>query len=68
MREFDASLQRLGKLLYTFFAEEKVESHYEREALVRVAAEQLCEGYMIAKSAQAGRETAEAMLKERKSN
>ncbi len=59
MRQFDESLQRLGRLLFTFFSEEKIESHHEREALLKMSIEQMCEGYMLAKSTQAGFELVE---------
>ena len=57
MREFDASLQRLGKLLYTFFQEEGVRSISEKEALVRVCIDNICKETLMQESIAASKES-----------
>lgn len=68
MRQFDTSLQKLGKLLFTFFLEEGVESQDEKEALLKMAADKITMEYTLAKSVEAGKEGIERMKREAKAN
>lgn len=68
MRQFDESLQRLGKLLFAFFSEENVESFNERQALMKMAFEQMGEEYLLAKSIQAGHDAIVRMNDKKKDN
>lgn len=68
MRQFDESLNRLGKILFTFFSEEKIESHHEKDALLRMVHEQFGEAYMLAKSVQAGYDGIQRLKNQDKAN